>query len=194
MLYSYLGIAYQEARRLGMLVDDLLSLARMESHELRLDMREVVVSEVIEEVYQTLTSLAQRERQVTLVRGVQPNLPPVLADRQRLVQVLTNLARNAITSTPAGGIVSLSLESADQQHLALIVEDNGIGIPADELPRIIDRLYRTDDARSRATGGFGLGLAIVHDLVTAMGGSIRVESAVGQGSRFSVLLRCSPSL
>lgn len=194
MLYSYLSIAYQEARRLGMLVDDLLSLARMESHELRLDMREVVASEVVEEVYQTLTPLAQRERQVTLVRGVQPNLPPVLADRQRLVQVLTNLARNAITSTPAGGIVSLSLESADQQHLALIVEDNGVGIPADELPMIFDRLYRTDASRSRATGGFGLGLAIVHDLVTAMGGSIRVESAVGQGSRFSLLLRCSPSI
>jgi two-component system, OmpR family, phosphate regulon sensor histidine kinase PhoR len=194
MLYSYLSIAYQEARRLGMLVDDLLSLARMESHELRLDMREVVASEVVEEVYQTLTPLAQRERQVTLVRGVQPNLPPVLADRQRLVQVLTNLARNAITSTPAGGIVSLSLESADQQHLALIVEDNGVGIPADELPMIFDRLYRTDASRSRATGGFGLGLAIVHDLVTAMGGSIRVESAVGQGCRFSLLLRCSSSI
>jgi signal transduction histidine kinase len=115
-----------------MLVDDLLSLARMESHELRLDMREVVASEVVEEVYQTLTPLAQCERQVTLVRGVQPNLPPVLADRQRLVQVLTNLARNAITSTPAGGIVSLGLESADQQHLALIVEDNSVGIPADD--------------------------------------------------------------
>jgi len=193
-LYSYLSVAYQEARRLGMLVDDLLSLARMESHELRLDMREVAASEVVEEVYQTLMPLAQRERQVTLVRGVQPNLPPVLVDRQRLVQVLTNLARNAITSTPAGGIVSLSLESADQRHLALIVEDNGVGIPADELPRIFDRLYRTDASRSRATGGFGLGLAIVHDLVTAMGGSIRVESAVGQGSRFSVLLRCSPSI
>ena len=153
-----------------------------------------MASEVVEEVYQTLTPLAQRERQVTLVRGVQPNLPPVLADRQRLVQVLTNLARNAITSTPAGGIVSLSLESADQQHLALIVEDNGVGIPADELPMIFDRLYRTDASRSRAAGGFGLGLGIVHDLVTAMGGSIRVESAVGQGSRFSLLLRCSPSI
>lgn len=193
-LYSYLSIAYQEARRLGMLVDDLLSLARMESHELRLDMREVVAGEVIEEVYQALRPLAQRERQVTLVRGIQPNLPPVFVDRQRLIQVLTNLARNAITSTPAGGIVSLSLEAADQQHLALIVEDNGVGIPADELPRIFDRLYRTDTARSRASGGSGLGLAIVHDLVTAMGGSIRVESVVGQGSRFSVLLRYSPSI
>jgi signal transduction histidine kinase len=193
-LFNYLSTAYQEARRLGMLVDDLLSLARMESHELHLDMREIVASEVIEEVYQGLMPLAQRERQVTLVRGVQPNLPPVIADRQRLIQVLTNLARNAITSTPAGGIVSLSLEAADQQYLALIVEDNGVGIPADELPRIFDRLYRTDASRSRATGGLGLGLAIVHDLVTAMGGSIRVESTAGQGSRFSVLLRCGPSI
>ncbi len=191
VLHDYLGIAYQEARRLGLLVDDLLSLARMEAHELRLDISAVSAGEVIEEVYQTLMPLALRERQVTLVRGAQPNLPPVQADRQRLVQVLTNLVRNAITSTPAGGIVSLSLEQADQQHLALIVEDNGVGIPADELQRIFDRFYRTDASRSRATGGFGLGLAIVHDLVTAMGGSIHVESTVGQGSRFCVRLRTS---
>lgn len=190
-LHNYLSIAYQEARRLGVLVDDLLSLARMESHELSLNIGEVSASEVIEEVYQTLMPLARRERQVTLVRGSQPNLPCVLADRQRLIQVLTNLVRNAITSTQAGGIVSLSLEPADQHHLALIVEDNGVGIPADELQRIFDRFYRTDASRSRASGGFGLGLAIVHDLVIAMGGTINVTSAVGQGSRFCVLLRKS---
>lgn len=188
VLHDYLSIAYQEARRLGMLVDELLSLARMESHELSLDIQAVAVSEVVEEVYQTLMPLAQRERAVTLVRGAQPNLPPALVDRQRLIQILTNLVRNAITSTPAGGIVSISLEQEDQQRLALIVEDNGAGIPADELQRIFDRFYRTDASRSRSTGGFGLGLAIVHDLVTAMGGSIHVESTVGVGSRFRVLL------
>jgi signal transduction histidine kinase len=188
-LHTYLDTAYQEARRLGTLVDDLLSLARMEAHELRLDLTAVAVSEVVEEVYAVLRPLAQRDRQVTLVRGTVPNLAPVQADRQRLVQVLTNLVRNAITSTPAGGIVSLSLESADPQHLALIVEDNGVGIPADELQRIFDRFYRTDASRTRATGGSGLGLAIVHDLVSAMGGSVSVESTVGQGSRFCVLLR-----
>ena len=123
--------------------------------------------------------------------GTQPNLPLVLADRQRLVQVLTNLVRNAITSTPAGGIVSISLEQADAHHLALIVEDSGVGIPADELQKIFERFYRTDTSRSRKTGGFGLGLAIVHELVTAMGGSISVASTVGQGSRFCVLLRKS---
>lgn len=189
-LHDYLSIAYHEARRLGLLVDELLSLASMESHELRLHMEAIAAGEVVEEVYRTLMPLAQRERQVTLVRGSQPNLPPVQADRQRLIQVLTNLVRNAITSTPTGGIVSISLESADEQHLALIVEDNGVGIPAEELQRIFDRFYRTDTSRSRSTGGFGLGLAIVHDLVTAMGGSISVKSTVGQGSRFCVLLRC----
>ncbi|HXR65647.1 MAG TPA: ATP-binding protein [Ktedonobacteraceae bacterium] len=190
-LHNYLNVAYQEARRLGTLVDDLLSLARMESHELRLQVRDVAVHEVVEEVYQTLMPLAQRDRQVTLVRGVQPNLSLVRADRQRLGQVLTNLVRNAITSTPAGGIVSISLEQADAGHLSLVVEDSGVGIPADELQKIFDRFYRTDTSRSRKTGGFGLGLAIVHELVTAMGGSISVTSAVGQGSRFCVLLRKS---
>jgi two-component system, OmpR family, phosphate regulon sensor histidine kinase PhoR len=190
-LYTYLNVAYQEACRLGTLVDDLLALARMEAHELRLSVQDVVASEVVEEVYQTLMPLAQRERQVTLVRGTQPNLPLVQADRQRLVQVLTNLVRNAITSTPVGGIVSISLEQTGAHHLALIVEDSGVGIPADELQKIFERFYRTDTSRSRKTGGFGLGLAIVHELVTAMGGSISVASTVGQGSRFCVLLRKS---
>jgi two-component system, OmpR family, phosphate regulon sensor histidine kinase PhoR len=190
-LQSYLSIAYQEAQRLSQLVNELLSLASMESNELRLDIREIAANEVIEEIYQMLMPLAQRERQVMLVRGFQPNLPPVLADRQRLVQVLQNLARNAIVSTPAEGIVSMNLELADEGYLALVIEDNGVGIAPDELERLFERFYRTDASRSHATGGFGLGLTIVHDLVTAMGGSISVESTVGQGSRFRVLLRVS---
>lgn len=192
-LHNYLTIAHQEVERLGMLVDDLLSLARMESDELRLDIREVKASEAIEEVYQSLMPLAQSQRQVTLVRGAAPYLPSVLADRQRLIQILLNLVRNAITSTPAGGIVSIDLEQADPRHLALVVADNGIGIPAEELEHIFERFYRVDTSRTRATGGFGLGLAIVHDLVTAMGGSISVESTVGKGSRFCVLLRIAAS-
>src|SRR5262249_21469482 len=155
-------------------------LARMEAHEVPVNLEPVGANDVIEEVYQTLMPLAQRDRQVTLVRGAPSHLPPVQADHQRLVQVLTNLVRNAINSTPAGGIVSISLEQADARHLALVVEDNGVGIPPDELQKIFERFYRTDASRSRKTGGFGLGLAIVHELVTAMGGSINVTSTVGQ--------------
>lgn len=187
-LQNYLHIAYQEAQRLSQLVDELLSLARMESNELALDIQEVVASEVVEEVYQMLMPLALRERQVTLVRGSQPHLSSVYVDRRRLIQILQNLVRNAIASTPAQGIVSISLEYADERHLALVVEDNGVGIPPEELARIFERFYRTDASRSRATGGFGLGLAVVHDLVGAMGGSVAVTSAVGQGTRFQVLL------
>ena len=194
VLYNYLRIAHQEAGRLGMLVDELLSLARMESDELTLEIKAVAVREVIEEVYQVLGPLAQRERQVMLVRGAVPNLPPVLADRQRLIQVLLNLVRNAITSTPAGGIVSINLEPADPQHLALIVADNGIGIAEKDLEHIFERFYRADASRNRASGGFGLGLAIVHSLVTAMGGTISVESAVGQGSRFCVQLQIATTM
>ena len=186
---AYLEIVQREADRLSSLIDDLLALARAEAGELRLDIAAVQAGEVVEEIYQTLAPLARRERQITLVRTIPPDLPPVLADRQRLMQVLLNLVRNAITYTPAGGIVSLMLEQADAGHIAVTVADTGIGIPPEDLERVFDRFYRTDASRARATGGFGLGLSIVRDLVNAMGGSIGVTSAVGEGSQFRVLLR-----
>jgi two-component system, OmpR family, phosphate regulon sensor histidine kinase PhoR len=188
----YLGIISREAERLGALVDDLLALARADAHELRLDVRPIAVGEVIEEVYQTLEPLAHRERQVTLVRQVAPHLPRALADRDRLVQVLLNLVRNAITYTPEGGIVSIALEQPDPDHLALTVHDTGAGIPQDELERVFERFYRTDASRSRATGGSGLGLSIVRDLVDAMGGAVSATSAPGEGSAFRVTLRVAP--
>jgi two-component system phosphate regulon sensor histidine kinase PhoR len=188
-LREYLNIVYREAERLNALVEDLLSLARMDSDELHLDVAPIVAGEVIEEVYATMAPLASRERQVTLIRKVAPKLPHILADRQRLVQVLLNLVRNAIAYTPQGGIVSITVERADADYLALVVADTGIGIPNDELGRVFERFYRTDTSRVRTSGGFGLGLAIVRDLVNAMGGSITVESKVGEGSCFRVLLR-----
>jgi two-component system, OmpR family, phosphate regulon sensor histidine kinase PhoR len=188
-LRDYLNIVHQEAERLSALVEDLLSLARMESDELHLNVVPIVAGEVVEEVYVTMAPLASRERQVTLIRKVAPMLPLILADRQRLVQVLLNLIRNAITYTPQGGIVSITVEQADADYLALVVADTGIGIPNDDLERVFERFYRTDTSRARTSGGFGLGLAIVRDLVNAMGGSITVESKVGEGSCFRVLLR-----
>lgn len=188
-LHDYLTIVHRESERLGTLVEDLLSLARMDSDELHLDIVPVVAGEVVEEVYVTMAPLARRERQVTLIRKVAPMLPLILADRQRLVQVLLNLARNAIASTPQGGIVSITVERADDDYLALVVADTGIGIPGDDLERVFERFYRTDASRTRTSGGFGLGLAIVRDLVNAMGGLITVESKVGEGSFFRVLLR-----
>lgn len=87
-----------------------------------------------------------------------------------------------------GGIVERSIEQPNAQHLAFVVADNGIGIAADDLAHIFERFYRADSSRSRSSGGFGLGLAIVHDFVTAMGDTITVTSEVRKGSRFCVLL------
>jgi signal transduction histidine kinase len=185
---AYLEIAQRETERLSALVDDLLSLARSDAGELHLDMTAVDAGQVVEEVFQTLAPLARRERQVTLTRATPPGISPVLADRQRLVQVLLNLVRNAIMYTPEGGLVSISLESPGDSQVALTVADTGIGIPQDELDNVFDRFYRSDASRARATGGFGLGLAIVRDLVTAMGGSISAESIEGEGSRFRLVL------
>lgn len=192
-LNGYLAIVHRESERLSALVDDLLALARADTHELRLDIQPVVLAEVVEEVYQALAPLAKRERQITMVREVPPGLPPALADRQRLAQVLLNLGRNAVAYTPDGGIVSLAVAHGEAGMLAITVADTGIGIPAEELERVFERFYRTDASRTRSSGGSGLGLAIVRELVTAMGGSVSATSAPGEGSRFTVVLRVAPS-
>ncbi|GAC1376706.1 MAG: hypothetical protein NVS2B12_42240 [Ktedonobacteraceae bacterium] len=188
-LQNYLRIVHRESVRLGTLVDDLLSLARNDSDGLRLNLSAVEASEVVEEVYQTLMPLARRERQISMLHEIAPTLPLIKADRQRLVQVLLNLVRNAITYTPDGGIVIIALQRADAHYVQLSVADTGIGIPQADQERIFERFYRTDSSRSRASGGFGLGLAIVRDFVLAMDGSVSVESVVGEGSCFKVLLR-----
>ena len=191
-LRDYLGIISRETERLGALVDELLSLARAESGELKIALAPVAAAEVVDEVYAALAPLARRERQITVVRDVEPGLPAIVADRQRLTQVMLNLVRNALAYTPAGGIVSIGLRAVGPDRVALVVADTGIGIPQDDLDRVFERFYRTDASRARTSGGFGLGLAIVRDLVAAMGGEVGVESTVGEGSRFTVTLRVAP--
>jgi signal transduction histidine kinase len=104
--------------------------------------------------------------------------------------VLGNLVRNALRYTPEGGLVSLRAARRDEL-IRVTVEDTGAGIPPERLARLFDRFYRGDDARDRASGGAGLGLAIVRELVEAMGGTVEAESVVGEGSRFSFTLQVS---
>lgn len=188
---SYLQIVHRETERLSALVDDLLALARAEADELRLELEPVAAGEVVEEVYRALAPLASRERHITMVRQATPGLPPVLADRQRLGQIVLNLVRNAITYTPTGGLVSIVLAPADPGYVELAVADTGVGIAPEDQTRIFERFYRADTSRARSTGGFGLGLSIVKDLITAMGGTVTVESKVGEGTCFRVRLRAA---
>ncbi|GHO50567.1 ATP-binding protein [Ktedonospora formicarum] len=183
---AYLTIIHREAIRLGTLFDELLALAREEAHELHLSMTAVRLQEVIEEVYQTLKPLAYSERRITVGKTIAPGLPAVQADRQRVQQVLLNLVRNAITYTPHGGLVAITLQQADQDHLVLAVADTGMGIAPAHQAHIFERFYRPEDVPTG--GGVGLGLAIVRELIEAMGGSVAVESSVGEGSCFSVRL------
>jgi signal transduction histidine kinase len=193
-LRNYLNIVYREASHLGTLVDDLLALARNDAQELSLDISAVDAAAIVEEVYQTLMPLARRQRQITLVRNISPGLPRIRADQRRLLQVLLNLVRNAITYTPDGGIVSISLLPIATGGVELQVADTGMGIAEDDLEHVFERFYRTDASRARSSGGFGLGLAIVQDFVQAMGGSITVESRLGEGTCFHVFLSVMPQL
>lgn len=185
----YLEIVHRETERLSALVDDLLAVARADAGELRIDVRPTDVRAVAEHVAGALAPIAERDRKVKLVTRFSQGLPPALADSDRLGQVLMNLVRNAIAYTPEGGLVALEVGPDGPQHVAVAVEDTGVGIPPEDLERIFDRFYRTDASRTRATGGFGLGLSISRDLVQAMGGSIEVSSEPGSGSRFTVKLR-----
>jgi two-component system phosphate regulon sensor histidine kinase PhoR len=185
---KYLMVVATETERLGSLVDDVLVLARADADELHLDIRPVAIPELVDYVCDALAPLARRERNLNLVHSSTPGLRRAMADRDRLGQVLSNLIRNAVNHTPEGGIISVEAsEAADRVTVA--VSDTGIGMEPGELALIFDRFYRSDQSRARGTGGSGLGLSIVRDLLVAMGATIDVDSTPGRGSTFRILLR-----
>jgi signal transduction histidine kinase len=187
-----LAVIQREARRLTELIDDLFTLARAEAQQLPLNIAAVDAGALAQRLVDTLAPLARRERQIEVIAAIADDLPPVYADRSRLEQVLLNLAQNALRHTPPGGIVALEAASSDDGSVVLTIADTGIGIPADELPLVFERFYRSDSSRARETGGAGLGLALVHELVAAMGGSVTATSEPGRGSCFCVVLRSAP--
>jgi signal transduction histidine kinase len=134
---------------------------------------------------------AAQEGGVSLTSELADGLPEVAGDEQRLSQVLSNLLSNALRHTPQGGQIAIVAQQVDGKDVRIAVQDDGEGIPSDELPHVFERFYRTDHARSRDTGGSGLGLAIARSLVEAHGGQIGVESVEGEGSTFTFSLPVS---
>ena len=174
------------ADRMARLVDDLLALSSLDSGARPPAPERVDLMRLAAEVTATLKPLAGRKE---LGLRVEPfrNIPPVRGDRGQLKQVLTNLLDNAIKFTPEKGVVRVSAECTGGR-VTVAVQDSGIGIPAEDLPRIFERFYRVDKARSRELGGTGLGLAIVKHIVEAHGGSVVVASRPGEGSTFRFTL------
>ena len=171
---TYLQI-HAEAERLSHLVDDLQELSRVESRATQLDIHPADSTALI----QTVTKRLQHqfdEKRVTLTSSLPHDPIIVLADGDRVIQVLTNLIGNALQYTPENGTVTVSIER-DKNEARISVRDTGFGIPAEHLKHIFDRFYRVDKSRSRAHGGSGIGLTIAKHLVEAHGGKIWAESA-----------------
>jgi two-component system phosphate regulon sensor histidine kinase PhoR len=178
----FLGIILEHARRLARLTEDLLKLSQMDADRLELELRRASVSQLIESCYETARHRAS-EKELSLFLDVPPRLPDVLVDPRRVQEVLQNLLDNAIQYTLPEGKITLSAEAAGDEVI-FTVSDTGIGIPKVDQPRIFERFYRVDAARSREAGGTGLGLAIAKHLVEVHDGRLWVESEVGVGSSF----------
>lgn len=176
------------ARRMRSLIDSLLLLAQFDAGHPDFRRAQLDLADVAKESVELLQPLAD-ERHITLRSEVSPML--VLGDRDRLGQVVTNLLANAIRYNQEGGQVDVRVERVNG-HAMVSVSDNGIGIPAEELPHIFDRFYRVDKARSRAEGGSGLGLAICQSVVEAHGGQITARSEPQHGTTLEVRLPLLP--
>jgi signal transduction histidine kinase len=181
------AVIHDEAARLRRLVADLQELSRAEAHQLPLQPVPTSPTALAEQAVARLAAQFT-DKGVSLINAVPPDLPPVQADPDRVLQVIINLLGNALRYTPAGGTVRLSAERQGAV-VVLTVADTGLGIAPDHLPHLFERFYRVDKAHSRALGGSGIGLTIAQAIVEAHGGQIAAASpGLGQGATFSFTL------
>lgn len=181
---------HEEAVHLSRLIKDLKDLSLAEVRQLSLEVKDVNVNHTVEQALYMLKPLAD-EKEITVSQKLTPDLPTIAADDDRISQVFYNLITNAIRYTPENGHVIVSTELiqyAEQDWIKVTVADSGPGIDAADLPFIFDHFYRGDKSRDRKSGGTGLGLAIVKQLVETHGGKVQVDSIMGKGSSFYVLL------
>ena len=197
----FLDIILKQSDRLNLILEDLLQLSKIESGQVQFKQEPLHIGSVVDRTIAMIKPLADK-KQHRLRAQVDADLPLINGDQERLVQVLANLLDNAIKYTPEGGQITvaarripvLAHRTADgpRKGVELTVTDTGIGIPEKDRPRVFERFYRVDKARSRELGGTGLGLAIVKHIVEGHGGQIRMEGNVPNGSRFVVRLPAEP--
>ena len=192
---DFVKTVFSESNHLYQIVEDLLGVTRLEAGAVRLNQWTVSILQLVNELIPQLSSQLSDERH-QVVLDVPATLPPGYVDRDKIKQVLFNLMTNAVKYSPQGGSVRISAREAgpdtplpadhpDGRFLLVGVQDSGLGIPADDLPKIWERFYRVDNSNTRRIGGTGLGLAIARGMVELHGGRIWAESVVGKGSTFS---------
>jgi signal transduction histidine kinase len=182
---KYLNVIYQEARRLTGLINDFLDLQRIEDNRFELVQKQVDLAELIQanvEVYRGQSAAH------TLTVNIEPGFPPVNTDPDRVLQVLGNLLSNAVKYSPGGGQIEVTAARRSQREVEVAVKDNGLGIPAEELPKLFSPFYRVDNSDRRQIGGTGLGLALCRKTLRVLGGEIWVRSEYGKGSTFTFSL------
>ncbi|MBY0524051.1 MAG: cell wall metabolism sensor histidine kinase WalK [Gemmataceae bacterium] len=193
---AFLQQVDEQANRLHVLILDLLSLARIESGAELFQLEAVPLQPLVDSCVERHRARADSKKQqleaLPSANGHTTDAPTAWADEEALSQIVDNLVDNALKYTPEGGRIGVRYHVEDGQ-VCLEVTDNGIGIPERDLPRVFERFYRVDKARSREMGGTGLGLSIVKHLVQAMRGTVRAESRVGEGTTFTVRLPSVPA-
>ena len=182
----FLSIVHDEARRMQRVVEDLISLSRIEAEKFTTPTEAVDLEQLIEVSVESAQRMAD-ERQSELVTSIAPDLPPIAADASQILQVLDNLITNALRYGEPGTPVSVSATLEDEMvHVS--ITDQGEGIAPEHVKRLTERFYRVDTSRSRSLGGTGLGLSIVKHIVERHRGRLTIESKVGRGTTAHVLL------
>jgi two-component system phosphate regulon sensor histidine kinase PhoR len=182
----YLQTAQSEIETLSQLVNDLFELSQIDAGLLKLHTNAVLLQKLIPDTLETMTAQAASYG-LTLKGDIDQGLPPVIVDRSRVQRVLFNLIQNAIRHTPPDGSIDISAVD-NGEEVVVHVADTGEGIPADDVLKVFERHFRSDQSRSRQYGGSGLGLSISRGIIEAHGGHIWVESNPGRGSVFSFTL------
>lgn len=180
------GMLEQNGLRLLKLIDDLLDLVRFDTGHADVNRQATLVSPHIEGLLRSLRHLAEQDR-VALIWECETDSDAIMLDRDKFDKILLNLVINAIKFTPSSGTIEVKVR-VTAGHLRLTVEDTGVGIPPDVVPKIFERFWQVDTSSTRKFQGAGIGLALVRSLTEAMGGEVKVDSQIGRGTTFTVNL------
>lgn len=184
---QFLGVISSESERMARIVTDLLTLSKLDYGRMELRMQRFSLSALLHKVADAMKFTAEDSGHEMTV-DAPDSLPEITGDRERIEQVVVNILSNAVKYTPSGGHIRLAACRGEKSTVRITVQDDGIGIPAEDVPRLFERFYRVDKARSRAAGGTGLGLAIAKEIVEQHGGHIELESEYGKGTTVHITL------
>jgi two-component system, OmpR family, sensor histidine kinase VicK len=183
---NFLKVIDSESERMTRLVKDLLQLSKLDYDNIQWNMKKMDIQKIVSECVYRMNISAKQKNQVLEFKS-DMDVPEIMGDKDRIEQVIVNILSNAIKYTPENGKIEVALK-LEEDSILVKVADNGIGIPKEDLPRLFERFYRVDKARSRMLGGTGLGLSIARQIVEAHKGKIKIQSEYGQGTQVFITL------